>query len=328
MKAVRVAAYGGAEELVLGEAADPVPGEEEAVVDIELAGVNFIDVYMRTGVFKDSVTYPNSPPFTPGMEAGGVVSAVGPGVDTVKPGDRVAYCLSLGGYAEKAAVPAWKLVRVPDHVPMDVAVALQLQGSTAHYLTRSLYPLKAGEKCLIHAGAGGLGQLAIQLAKRAGAEVFTTVGGADKADIVRGLGADHVILYREVDFADAVLEATGGGGVDVVYDSVGRDTLKGSLRCLRSRGVLSNNGNASGPIGALDPLDLAEAGSVFFTRPHLADYIATPEARAMRAGDLFRLHTDGDLRVSIDTTLALGDAAAAHDKLEARQTRGKVLLAV
>ncbi len=328
MKAIQVQDYGGSDQLVLAEVSAPEPGDGEALVKIAYAGVNFIDVYMRTGVFRKSTTYRNAPPFTPGMEGAGVVEATGPGVDTVKVGDAVTYCLELGSYAEMAVVPAWKLVPVPEDIPMDIATALTLQGSTAHYLTHSLYPLKEGDSCLVHAGAGGLGQLVIQLAKAKGARVLATVGSGEKADIAKARGADHAILYRDVDFAEAVSEITGGEGVNVVYDSVGKDTIKQSLKCLKPLGVLSNNGNASGPIGALDPLDLAEAGSVFFTRPHLADYIPTAEERLRRMDDLFGLYRQGKLTVTLDRTFSLSEAKAAHDAIEARQSKGKMLLAV
>ena len=328
MKAIQVQDYGGSDQLALSDVPAPEPGEGEALVKTVFAGVNFIDVYMRTGVFRKSTTYRNAPPFTPGMEGAGVVEATGPGVDTVKIGDKVTYCLELGSYAEMAVVPAWKLVPVPEDVPLDIATALTLQGSTAHYLTHSLYPLKEGDSCLVHAGAGGLGQLVIQLAKAKGALVLATVGSGEKAGIAKERGADHTILYRDVDFAEAVSEITGGEGVNVVYDSVGRDTIKQSLKCLKPLGVLSNNGNASGPIGALDPLDLAEAGSVFFTRPHLADYIPTQEERTRRMDDLFGLYREGKLTVTIDRTFPLADARAAHDAIEGRESKGKMLLAV
>jgi NADPH2:quinone reductase len=330
MKAIQVQDYGASDMLALAEVETPGLEDGEALVRISHAGINFIDVYMRSGVFKSSRTYRNSPPFTPGMEAAGIVEAVGAGVDSgvdgIKPGDRVAYCLSLGSYAEFAAVPAWKLIKVPKGVAMDAACALQLQGMTAHYLTHSLYPLKDGDSCLIHAGAGGMGQLAIQMAKIRGAKVFVTVGSPEKAEIAKQRGADHAILYREVDFAEAVRELTSGEGVNVVYDSVGKDTIRQSLKCLKPRGMLSNNGNASGRIEAIDPLDLAEAGSVFFTRPHLADYIPTPDARRERCDDLFRLYADGKLTVTIDRTFPLADAKAAHDAIEGRQSKGKMLL--
>ncbi len=330
MKAIQVRDYGASDMLAPAEVETPGLEDGEALVRISHAGINFIDVYMRSGVFKSSRTYQNSPPFTPGMEGAGVVEAVGAGVDSgvdgIKPGDRVAYCLNLGSYAEFAAVPAWKLVKIPAEVPLDVACALQLQGMTAHYLTHSLFPLAEGHTCLIHAGAGGMGQLAIQLAKMRGARVIVTVGSPEKAEIAKQRGADHAILYRDVDFAEAVRELTDGEGVNVVYDSVGKDTIRQSMKCLKPRGVLSNNGNASGRIEAIDPLDLAEAGSVFFTRPHLADYIPTPEARRERCHDLFRLYGADKLTVTIDSTFPLADAKAAHDAIEGRQSKGKMLL--
>jgi len=328
MKAVRVQQYGGADQLQLDEVPKPEPGPGEVLVRMAYAGINFIDIYMRGGIFKRSDTYAQIPPMTLGMEGAGFVEVVGEGVDDFVAGDPVAYCIELGSYAEYAVVPVWKLVHVLDGVPLDIAAALQLQGSTAHYLSHSLFPLQPGDSCLVHAGAGGLGQLLIQLAKRLGATVFTTVGSAEKAEIATGLGADHTILYRDEDFAEEVLGLTEGEGVDVVYDSVGKDTIQGSLKCVKRRGVVSNNGNASGPIGQLDPLDLAEAGSVFFTRPHLADYIATAEERQARAYDLFGWYAAGELSVIIDQTLPLAEARSAHEIIEARQTKGKLLLAV
>lgn len=329
MKAVVVSEYGGPE--VLKPALDwarPEPAPGEALVKLAFAGVNFIDVYMRNGLYKRSDTYEQALPLVPGMEGAGVVEALADGVEDLAVGDRVAWCLERGSYAQYAAVPAWKLVKVPDDVSFEMATALQLQGSTAHYLVNSLFALEAGQACLVHAGAGGLGQMLIQLAKAKGAHVLTTVGSSQKADIARTAGADETILYRETDFADVVLDLTGGKGVDVVYDSVGKDTIAGSLRCVKRRGTVSNNGNASGPIGALDPLELAEAGSVFFTRPHLADYIATAEERRWRAGELFDLLRAGRLSVTIDQVLALSEAQEAHRLLEARKSTGKILLAL
>ena len=328
MKAIQIPDYGGSDQLIPTEVPVPEPGKGEALISTVYAGINFIDVYMRSGVFKDLDTYPNSPPFTLGMEGAGIVEAIGPSVEGVQVGDRVAYCLEVGSYAEYAAVPAWKLVRVPEGVPLDVAAALQLQGMTAHYLTHSLFPLAPGNSCLIHAGAGGMGQLAIQLAKSRGAQVLVTVGSVEKAEIARAQGADHAILYRDVDFADAVKEITSGIGVDVVYDSVGRETIRGSLKCLKPRGVLSNNGNASGPIGAIDPLELAEAGSIFFTRPHLADYTSSAKIRTERSGDLYRFYLEGNLKVTIDKIFSLTDAKSAHDYIEDRKSLGKLLLDV
>ena len=333
MKAILVESYGGAKTLTLADVPTPEPGEGEALVKLSLAGVNFIDVYIRSGLYARSDTYAQTPPMVIGMEGAGEVVALGLGAGdlgagNLREGDRVAYCLSLGSYAEYATVPAWKLVKVPAEVPLDIAAALQLQGSTAHYLTHSLFALGPGHWCLVHAGAGGVGQLVIQLAKARGATVIATVGSGEKAGIARARGADHVIDYRQDDFVAAVNEITGGNGVDVVFDSVGKDTIKGSLKCLKPRGVLSNNGASSGAVTSIDPMDLAEAGSVYFTRPHLADYIADADERNMRAGDLFRLWREGSLTVTIDREFPLAEAARAHRAIEGRQTKGKLLLGI
>lgn len=328
MRAIAMSDYGGPEVLQMSDAARPAPGPGEALVKVAFAGVNFIDVYVRNGLYKRSDTYAQSLPLVPGMEGAGVVEALGADVQGVAVGDRVAWCLSLGSYGEYAAVPAWKLMPVPEDISLETATALQLQGSTAHYLCNSLFDLQPQHSCLIHAGAGGLGQILIQLAKAKGARVLATVGSFHKAQIARKAGADEVVLYRETDFAEAVLDMTDGLGVDVVYDSVGKDTIMGSLKCVKRRGTVSNNGNASGPIGALDPLALAEAGSVFFTRPHLADYIASREERHWRARELFDLSRAGELAVSIDRVMPLAQAADAHTLMESRQTSGKLLLAV
>jgi NADPH2:quinone reductase len=326
MKAIVAEDYGGAETLTLADMPIPEPGEGEALVKLAFAGVNFIDVYIRSGLYARSATYAHTPPMVIGMEGAGEVAARGSGAGDLAEGDRVAYCLSLGSYAEYATVPAWKLVKVPAEVPLDIAAALQLQGSTAHYLTHSLFALGPGHWCLVHAGAGGVGQLVIQLAKSRGATVIATVGSAQKAAIARARGADHVIEYRQDDFVAAVREITDGVGVDVVYDSVGKDTIKGSLKCLKRLGVLSNNGASSGAVTSIDPMDLAEAGSVYFTRPHLADYIADAKQRNMRAGDLFRLWRQGSLTVTIDRALPLSGAGEAQLAIEGRETKGKLLL--
>ncbi len=328
MKAVQATAYGGPEVLELLEAPEPEPGEGEVLVRLACAGINFIDCYMRAGVYKNLKTYANTPPFTVGMEGAGTVEAIGPGVDDPKPGDRVAYCMALGSYAELAVVPAWRLVKVPDGIDLPVATTLMLQGCTAHYLTHSLFPLKAGQTCLIHAGAGGVGQLVIQMARRRGARVLATVGSEEKAAIARQRGADLAILYRDVDFADAVLDATGGEGVDVVYDSVGRATFAGSLKSLKKRGTVALFGGASGQVEQVSPIDLAEAGSVFLTRPHLAHYTRDADEIRGRAGDLFGMVADGRLEVTIDRHLPLTDAAEAHRIMEGRGTRGKLILDV
>jgi NADPH2:quinone reductase len=326
MRAIQVRRYGGPEELVEWELGTPEPGPGEALVRISHAGVNFTDIYTRQGVYRHSRTYRNQPPFVPGMEAIGDVVSVGDGVDNVAPGDNVAYCLSLGAYAEYAVVPAWRLVRVPGGLDPTIAVSLMLQGCTAHYLTHSLFALESGQVCLVHAGAGGVGQLLLQLARLRGARAIATVGNEEKAAIAKALGADPVILYRQTKFDDAVLDATDGRGVDVVYDGVGRATFSGSLRSLRPRGTLALFGGASGAVESVTPLDLAEAGSLFFTRPHMADYMASSEEIAWRAGDMFRFAVQGDIKVRIDRQFPLFRAADAHRVMEEGGTRGKLLL--
>ncbi len=326
MRAIQVRRYGGPEELVQWELGVPEPGPGEALVRITHAGVNFTDIYTRQGVYRHSQTYRNQPPFVPGMEATGIVDSVGEGVEHVSCGDRVAYCLSLGAYAEYAVVPAWRLVLVPPELDSTIAVSLMLQGCTAHYLTHSLFALESGQVCLVHAAAGGVGQLLLQLARLRGARAIATVGNEEKAAIATELGADPVIRYHEVKFDDAVLEATDGRGVDVVYDGVGRSTFSGSLRSLRARGTLALFGGASGAVESVTPLDLAEAGSVFFTRPHMADYMASSEEIAWRAGDMFRFAIHGDIKVRIDRRFALAEASEAHRVMEQGGTRGKLLL--
>ena len=326
MIAIQVRRYGGPEELVEWELGTPKPGPGDALVRISHAGVNFTDIYTRQGVYRHSQTYRNVPPFIPGMEATGVVDSVGDGVENVVPGDRVAYCLSLGAYAEYAVVPAWRLVNVPGGLTPTVAVSLMLQGCTAHYLTHSLFALESGQVCLVHAAAGGVGQLLLQLARLRGARAIATVGNEEKAAIAKELGADPVIRYREEKFDDAVLEATDGRGVDVVYDGVGRSTFSGSLRSLRQRGTLALFGGASGAVESVTPLDLAEAGSLFFTRPHMADYMASSEEIAWRAGDMFRFAAQGDIKIRIDRQFPLSEAGEAHRVMEQGGTRGKLLL--
>jgi NADPH2:quinone reductase len=265
-------------------------------------------------------------PFTPGLEFAGTIDALGPGVSGWQVGDRVATASGIGGYAQFALAPADKLVRVPEGVTFDQAAALMLQGMTAHYLAHSTFPLKAGDTCLIHAAAGGVGLLLVQIAKRAGARVFGTVSTAEKAALAEAAGADVVIRYTEENFVERVRELTNLRGVDVVYDSVGASTWEGSLDCLRPRGMMVTFGNASGPVQPISPLLLSAKGSIFLTRPTLAHYIATPEDLAWRAGDLFNWVAAGELDVRIDRRFPLAEAADAHRALEGRQTAGKVLL--
>lgn len=328
MKAIRIARFGGPEVMEYGDWPQPVPKPGEVLVKLDYSGVNFTEVYQRAGLYARSHTYETPLPMVIGSEGGGSVVALGDGVDGLRTGDRVSYCIVRGSYAEYAVVPAWRLVKVPDDVPTTVATALMLQGFTAHYLSHSAYALKPGDSCLIHAGAGGVGQLLIQMAKIRGATVLTTVGTAEKTLIAKAAGADHVILYRDTDFREEVMRLTGKRGVDVVYDAVGKDTIAKSLRSLRRRGLCVNYGGASGLVESVEPLELAEAGSVFFTRPHLADYIADREELMMRADDLFSLWREGKLKVAIDREFPLQQAAEAHRYLEGRQTRGKLLLKI
>lgn len=328
MKAIVMHQFGGAEVLQLADWPEPSPASGEVLVKLDYAGVNFTDIYQRKGQYARSHTYQTPLPMVIGMEGGGTVAALGEGVTNLRVGERVAYTPVRGSYAQYHAVPAWRLTKIPDALPMREAVTLMMQGYTAHYLSHSAFALGARYTALIHAGAGGVGQLLIQIAKLNGATVIATVGNADKATIARGCGADHVILYREQDFREAVMTITNGQGVDVVYDAVGQDTIARSIRSLKRRGLCVNYGGASGLVTSLEPLELAEAGSVFFTRPHLADYLASAEEMQQRAQALFGWALAGKLNVSIDREYPLAAAAEAHRYLEAGRTRGKLLLKI
>jgi NADPH:quinone reductase len=326
VKAIVISAFGGPEACKFEDTPAPQLKAGEALVRVAFAGVNFIDVYMRNGTYARSHTYQTPLPMVIGMEASGTIEALGDGVSGVAVGQRVAFCLSRGAYAELVAVPAWKLVPIPEGASMNAGAAIMLQGCTAHYLSHSAFPLQSGQSCLIHAGAGGVGQLLIQLAKNAGATVLTTVGSKEKAGVASALGADHCILYRDVDFREEVKRLTDGKGVDVVYDSVGKDTIAKSIGCVRRRGLCILFGASSGVVNAIEPLALAEAGSIFFTRPHLADYMATSDEIRQRTSELFGLVQRGKLRLTVDRTFALAEASEAHRYLEAGKTRGKLLL--
>jgi len=328
MRAIQVLEYGDAEALTTTKIPPPEPGDGEAQVQIAYAGVNFIDVYMRRGMYANNRAYATSLPLTLGMEGAGIVTTVGPGVEGVVTGDRVTYCLSPGSYAEFAVVPAWKLVKLPRDISMAIGAAIMLQGCTAHYLSHTLFPLASGHTCLVHAGAGGVGQLLIQLAKIRDARVLATVGSDAKADIASQCGADEVILYRDTDFRQAVMAVTGGEGVDVVYESVGRVTFDDSIRCLKHRGTCVLFGASSGAVTSMNPQILADAGSVFLARPNLADYMASGEEIGDRAGTLFDALTRDNLEVTIDVTFPLANAADAQRTLEGRKTAGKLVLEV
>jgi NADPH2:quinone reductase len=320
VKAVRVHAPGGPEALRYEEVDIPTPGAGEALVRIAASGVNYLDVQYRTGRVKAAA------PFVIGSEGAGTVEAVGAEAGGVAVGDRVAWAMVLGAYAEYARVPAARLVPVPGTVSLEDAAAVMLQGMTAHYLTHSTFPLQPGATVLVHAGAGGVGAMITQVARLRGATVIATAGTDEKAGIARAAGASHVIVYTREPFEAAVRRLTGGRGVDVVYDSVGRDTFDGSLGSLRPRGGLALLGFSSGPVAPFDPAILGVKGSLFLTRPGLNQYIATREELLTRAGDVFAWLSAGSLRLRIDRVLPLADAAAAHEALEARRTAGKVLL--
>jgi NADPH2:quinone reductase len=322
MKAIQVKQPGGPEQMALVETPTPAPGPGQALVRIAATGVNFIDVYFRIGLYKADL------PVTLGSEASGTVESVGEGVTEVAPGDRVAYAMARGSYAEYAVVPAATLVRIPDHVDFETAAAAMLQGMTAHYLTHSTFPLKKGDTCLVHAAAGGAGGLTIQMAKMLGARVFGTVSTEEKARIARESGADEVILYTHQDFEAETKRLTGGRGVDVVYDSVGKTTFEKSLNSLRPRGMLVLFGQSSGPVPPFDPSILNGKGSLFLTRPSLGHYLLTRDELLWRAGDVLNWVASGKLKLRIDRTYPLADAAEAHRDLESRKTAGKLLLTV
>jgi NADPH2:quinone reductase len=327
VRAVVVSRFGDASVLVASDVDPPTPTQGEVVVRVAYAGVNYADTYHRRGVYRRGHTYGVEPPFVPGLEGAGTVSEIGEGVTGLARGDRVAFCLGQKAYAEYVSVPAWKAVKVPDPIGLDVAAAVPVQGATAHYLTHSLRPLEPGDWALVHAAAGGAGRLIVQLAKRRGAHVIATVGDREKAEIARKLGADHVILYRDTPFAPEVRRITAGRGVDVVYDGVGAATIAGSIASLRVRGTCALFGAASGVVEHVTPMELAEAGSIFFTRPHLIHYMRDPQEYRTRLEDVFAAVAAGSLRIAIDRVLPLAQARAAHEALESRKTKGKLLLA-
>ena len=320
MKAIQVAKVGGPEALMLVDLPVPDPKPDEALVQIKAAGVNFIDVYFREG------RYPAPLPFIDGQEAAGVVVAVGSDVTTLRLGDRVAYTGALGSYAEYASVAADRLVRIPDELDFEQAAAAMLQGMTAHYLSHSTYPIKNGDTVLIHAAAGGVGLLLVQLAKRRGARVIATAGSESKAELARAAGADEVIIYTEQDFETETERLTDGEGVHVVYDGVGKDTFAKGLKVLRPRGYLVLFGGASGAVPPFDLLELTRNGSLFVTRPSLQHYVASREELEQRSNDVLQMIVRGELKLRIHKKYPLEDVRQAHLDLEGRKTTGKLLL--
>jgi NADPH:quinone reductase len=322
MKAVRIHRTGGPEVLQLENIPEPEPGAGEALVQLDAAGVNFIEIYQRTGLYRVTL------PFTPGTEGAGQVIAVGKGVSAVRPGDRVASVNLLGSYAEQALAPVERLVQVPAAIPTSTAAAVMLQGLTAHYLATSTYPLSKGTWCLVHAAAGGVGLLLCQIARARGARVIGTVSTDAKAALALAAGAEEIVVYSRQDFGSEVRRITAGRGVSVVYDSVGKTTFGGSLDCLAPRGMLVLFGQSSGPVPPFDPQVLNSKGSLYLTRPTMKHYLATREELLTRSQDLFQWVERGSLSVRIDRTYGLEDAAEAHRAVESRETTGKVLLAI
>jgi len=322
MRGILVRRYGGAEVLEHGELPDPVPGAGEALIRVRVAGVNFTDVYQRTGA------YPGSLPFTPGVEGVGMVEKLGPGVTSVKVGDRVGWVMIKGGYAELAVIPADRLVPIPASIDDRTAVAILLQGMTAHFLLRDCYRVTKDEWILIHAAAGGVGLLMDQIAHRIGARIIGTTSTEEKAALAREAGADEIVLYTKEDFQQAARRITGGAGVSVVYDSVGKTTFDKSLDSLRPRGYMVLFGASSGAVPPLDPQVLNRKGSLYLTRPTLGNYISTREELLARAADIFDWVSKGELRVRAEHEYPLANAAQAHADLEGRKTTGKVLLTI
>jgi NADPH2:quinone reductase len=321
MKAVYIEQLGGADVLRYGDFPTPDPGPGQALVKVAASGVNYIDCYHRIGVYKVPL------PMVLGSEGAGTVEKVAAGVTNFKPGDRVAWAMARGSYAEYAAVPENLLVKIPAGVEFRDAAAIMLQGMTAHYLTHSTFPLKQGHSCLVHAAAGGTGMLVVQMAKMLGARVIATVGSREKGDVAKKAGADDLILYNDQDFVAEVKRLTNGAGVDVVYDGVGQATFLKGLDCLRPRGMMVSFGNASGPVAAFELLLLSQKGSLFVTRPSLNNH-ASPEELKWRSGDLFRWLAEKKLTLRVEHVYKLADAAQAHRDLEGRKTTGKLVLLV
>ena len=326
MKSIQIQQYGGPEVLQRIDAPVPEAAPGTVLVRVHHAGINFMDIHTRQGKYAKSRTYPVRLPCTLGMEGAGEVVALGEGVASHAVGDRVAWCIVWGSYAEYAVVPAWQAMKVPDALPLDLAAVSVFQGCTAHYLAHDVGQLGPGKTCLVHAASGGIGQILIQIARNAGARVLATTSSADKAAIARSRGAEQVFLYDNGRFADAVRAATGGEGVDVVFDSIGRTTLRDSFRATRTRGLVVNYGNVSGSVTDLDPLELGEAGSLLLTRPRLADHLRDAAEIGRRADDIFSALLDGSLKIGIAARYTLDNVEEAHAAYEERRMVGKPVL--
>ena len=326
MKSIQIDRYGGPEVLIHRDIAVPRPEAGEVLIRITHAGINFMDIHTREGKYAKSQTYKVGLPTTLGMEGAGEIASVGADVTGFKPGDRVAYCIAWGSYAEYAVVPAWRVVKVPAALPLEMAAASVFHGFTAHYLAHDIGRLAPGVSCLVHAASGGIGQILIQLAKRLGATVYATTSTQEKAQVARERGADLAVLYDNGGFAGAIREATGGRGVDVVFDSIGKATLRDSFRATRKRGLIVAYGSVSGSVTDFDPIELGEAGSLFLTRPRLADHLPDAATTRGRADDIFAALLDGSLKISIAGRYTLDDVVEAHAALEERRMIGKPVM--
>lgn len=328
MRAVQIDRYGGPEAILHRELPIPAPGPGEVLIRIAYSGVNFMDIHTRQGKYAASRTYPQTLPTTLGIEGAGTIEAVGAGVAGFRSGDRVAYCLCWGSYADFAVVPAWRVVHVPTGLPLELAAASLFHGLTAHYLAHDVGRLAAGKSCLVLAASGGIGQLLLQLATRLGATAYAVTSSEAKVEIARKRGATAAMLYDGSHFADRIRDLTGGRGVDVVFDPVGKPTFRDSLRAVRTRGLMVNFGSVGGPVRDLDPIELGEAGSLFLTRPRLADYLTDAETIRRRAADVFAALLDGSLSIEIARRYTLDQVERAHEELESRRTLGKPVLRI
>jgi len=328
MRAIQIDRYGGPEVIVHRELPIPTPGPGELLIRLAWSGINFMDIHTRQGKYANSRTYPQSLPTTLGIEGAGTIEAIGSGVVGFHAGDRVAYCLAWGSYAEFAVVAAWRVVPVPDALPLDLAAASMFHGLTAHYLANDLGKLGPGVSCLILSASGGIGQLLVQLGVRLGATVYATTSSEAKAEVARKHGAAAAFLYDNGRFADTVRELTGGRGVDVVFDPVGKPTFRDSLRAARKKGLVVSFGSVGGSIHDIDPIELGEAGSLFLTRPRLADHLTDAETIRRRAADIFTALLDGSLSLQIAGRYALEDVTRAHEDLEGRRSVGKPIIQI
>ncbi len=326
MRAITIEQYGGPEVLQRRDIAVPAPRAGEVLVKVARAGINFMDIHTRQGKYATSRTYPVRLPCTLGMEGAGEVVALGAGVERLAVGDRVAWCISWGSYAEFACVPVALAAKIPKETTFDLAAAAMFQGCTAHYLVHDVARLARGRTCLVHAASGSIGQIVVQMARQLGATVFATASSKAKCDVARQRGADHALLYDGGRFADAVRELTGGAGVDVVFDAVGRDTLRDSFRATRKRGLVINYGSVSGSLDDLDPIELGESGSLFLTRPRLADHLQDAATVQRRADDVFKALAGGALAIEVSGHYTLDDVEVAHEKIEKREQVGKPVL--